>query len=410
VRQFSIAGAIAIALCGSADADGVGVISAGGDRGAAAKAIAGAVAEGRPARIVDDAAGEARAAIVAGAVPVATLERFRRVREQIDEAWRAFLRVQVEFAASRLATARTDAEQLLALPGGAALYADASLRLGAVLGHLGRTAESQAILALALVLDWDRPITLAEFSPDVVAAIDAVRALIASRSPQVMRPRRVRISSEPAGAVVTIDGVERGRAPLHVEVVHGQHVIVARLPLYQPRALALVVDEPTTELKLELDQDLDWLRVAEGAAIGVGDARAQELVDASLRFADLDEVVLVADAEQRGGPTLLVQRCAGLPSRCTAVIEIGYAERAGIGAAAREAWQAARAADLRYPPSVFGDPRATGKRGDDRCKLCRSPLLWGGIGVAAVAATIAVIAIVSSSRPPPVVGVDPGTF
>ena len=98
------------------------------------------------------------------------------MREQIDEGWRAFLRVQVDFAASRLATARTDAEALVALPGGAQLYADAALRLGAVLGHLGRTAEAQAILALALALDPDRPITLAEFSPDVVAAVDAVRA------------------------------------------------------------------------------------------------------------------------------------------------------------------------------------------------------------------------------------------
>jgi hypothetical protein len=406
VRQFSIAGAIAIALCGSAYADGVGVIAAsgaGGDRAAAAKAIAGAVADGRPARIVDDAAGEARAAIAGGAVPVAALERFRRVREQVDEAWRAFLRVQVDFAASRLASARTDAELIVAMPGGAALYADASLRLGAVLGHLGRAAESQAILALALALDPDRPITLAEFSPDVVAAVDAVRA-------QTRPTRSVRIVSEPAGAVVTLDGKELGRAPLHADIAVGQHVVVARMPLYQPRALALAVDAAMTELMLELDQDVEWLRVAEGAAIGVSDARVQELVDAALRFADLDEVVLVADAEQRGGPTLLVQRCAGLPARCTAVIEIGYAERSGIAAAAREAWQAARAADLRYPPGVFGDPRATGKHRDDRCKVCRSPFLWGGVGVAAVVATVAIIAIVSSSRPPPIVGVDPDDF
>ena len=41
----------------------------------------------------------------------------------------------------KLAHARTEAEALLALPGGGELYADAALRLGAVLGHQGRTAE-----------------------------------------------------------------------------------------------------------------------------------------------------------------------------------------------------------------------------------------------------------------------------
>lgn len=403
MRQLWIAGGIAIALSGSARADGVGVIAAGGDRAAAAKAMAGAVAEARPVRIVDDAVGDARASIAAGAVPIATLERFRHVRDQIDEAWRAFLRVQVDFAASRLAAARTEAEGLVALPGGAALYADASLRLGAVLGYLGRSVESQSTLALALALDPERPITLAEFSPDVVAAVDAVRA-------QTRPTRSVRIASEPAGAQISVDGKELGRAPLHAELALGQHVVVARAPRYQSRALAVAVGDATRDVELPLEPDVAWARLAEGIAIGTHDAQAQDVVDAAVRYADLDEVVLVADAAQRGGPTLLVQRCAGLPARCTAVIEIDYAEKSGIAAAAREAWQTVKAADLRYPPSVFGDPRATGTTGDGRCRLCRSPILWGGVGLAAVVATVAIIAIVSSSRPPPTVGVDPDQF
>lgn len=406
MRQLSIAGAIAFALCGTARADGVGVVAVsahGGDRSAAARAMAGAVGEGRPPRIVEDAIREARAQIAAGAVPVATLERFRRTREQIDEAWRAFLRVRVDFAASRLASARTEAEELVALPGGAAIYADASLRLGAVLAYLGRTAEAQTILGLALALDPARPITLAEFSPDVVAAVDAARA--------VTRPTRsVRIASEPAGAAISIDGKELGRAPLHADLAIGQHVVVARAAQHESRALAFAVDAATNEVAVELAPDPAWMRLAEGVTIGMDDHRAQELVDAAVRYADLDDVALVADVQLRGGPTLLVQRCAGLPARCSAVIEIGYAERSGLGAAARAAWQAARAANLRYPPSLFGDGRVTGTPVDTRCKLCRNPVLWGGVGAAAVIATIAVIAIVSSSRPPPVVGVDPGKF
>src|SRR6185369_12018928 len=133
-----------------------------------------AVREGGPRRVID-ALAEARAALAGGAVPIATLARFRRVRELVAEGWSAYLHVQVAYAAERLAAARTEAEALVVLPGGAALYADASLRLGAVLGNLGRPDGAMAALSLAVALDPERPIELTEFSPDVRAAVDAVR-------------------------------------------------------------------------------------------------------------------------------------------------------------------------------------------------------------------------------------------
>ncbi len=408
VRVFA-AWAIAIAAATPlAHADGVGVVavsSTAGERVAVGAAMASAIdaGPGRPQRTSVDAVGEARAAIVAGAVPIGTLERFRRVRDQIDEGWRAFVRVQVDFAASRLSAARTEAESIVALPGGAALYADASLRLGAVLGHLGRLPESHAALSLALALDPDRPITLAEFSPDVVAAVDAVRS-------QTLPARPLRITTEPAGAAITVDGKEVGTSPLSLDVTHGQHVIVARHALHETRALAVAVDASSPEVALELRPDVPWSRLAEGPAIGLADAGAQELTDATLRFSDLDEVVLVASTDRRGGPALLVQRCVGLPARCTAVVDVGYTDRSGLSAAAREAWQTVRAADLRYPPSVFADAGTSGMKGDDRCKLCRSPILWGSLGAAALIGTIVVIAVVSGSQPPPILGVDRDHF
>jgi hypothetical protein len=397
MRLLPIAGAIALATS-PARADGVGVVGVSvtsTDAGTVRKAVAAAVGPGR--RVVDDAVKDARGNIMTGAVPTATLERFRRVREQIDEAWRAYLRVQVDFAASRLAAARTDAESLVALPTGALLYADASLRLGAVLAHLGRTHEAQAILALAIALDPDRPITLSEFSPDIVAAVDAVRA-----QPRATKP--IRITSSPAGATISVDGRDVGKAPLTTELALGQHVVVARMPLMQPHAQAFSVDEG--DIAVTLEPDAAWGELGRGAQVGKEGAA---LVDATIRFADLDEVVLVADTDRRGGPAILMQRCAGLPANCTAVVEVGYAT-GGLAAAAREAWATVRAADLRYPPSVFGDERLTGKHADDRCKVCRSPILWGGVGVAAIVATVAIIAVVSASRPPPVVGVDPSQY
>ena len=401
MRQLGIAAALAFGLSGSASADTIGIVVVGGNRAPIASAIAGAAGTGH--RLVDDAAIEARIAIMGGAVPAARLEAFRRVRDEIEEAWRAYLRVQAELAASRLASARTDAETIVALPGGELLYADASLRLGAVLAHLGRAAEAQASLALALALDPDRPITLAEFSPDVVSAVDAARA-------QKRASRQVRIASEPAGAILLVDGKELGRAPLTAELALGQHVVVARLPLYEARGQAVAVDEATQQLAIELERDPAWRRLGEGPVIGLAETAAQELVDAIERYADLDEVLLAADSEQSGGPALLVQRCAGLPARCTAIVEIGYADRSGLPAAAREAWQAARAGELRYQPSLFADARVGGKPIDQGCKVCRNPFVWAGVGAVVVIGTIVAIAVASASRPPPIVGVDPGQF
>jgi tetratricopeptide (TPR) repeat protein len=404
LSRASVAIALVCAAAAPARAD-TGIIALSAtelDRGAVARAMAAALDPTEP-RIVEDAVAEARSAIAAGAVAVSRLEQFRRVRVQIDEGWRAFVRVQVELAASRLAVARTHAEELVALPGGDALYADASLRLGAVLAHLGRTPEANAALALALALDPDRPVTLAEFSPDVVAAVDAARA-------QPRTQRSLRITSEPAGAAITLDGKQVGRTPLTVDVTHGQHVVVANQPLFEPYARAFAVDPTTSELAVELRRDAAWTQLAQGATVGLADAQAQQLVDAAIQFTDLDQVVLVAETDRRGGPTLLVQRCAGMPARCTAVVDIGHADASGLPAAAREAWQTVRAADLRYPPSVFAGARAARTGSDDRCKLCRSPLVWGSVGAAAVIGTLVVIAVTSGSRPPPTLMVDPRQY
>ena len=399
---FACAIAIAIAAPRAAVADGAGVIAANGDdRAAVAEAMARAIS-GRAGRVVPDAVGVARVAVAAGAVPAEVLARFRRVREQVDEGWRAYLRVAVENAQLRLAGARAEAEPLLALPGGAEVYADAALRLGAVLGHLGRRAEAQAALALALALDRDRPITLAEFSPDVIEAIDA-----AKRAPAPIR--RLRIATEPAGALIRVDGAEVGRSPVEVEVVRGQHVIVARAPLHHAAVRAVAVEDAAASVSVELQRDEDAGRLAAGAVRGLAEPAAQALIDATLRFADLDEVVVAADTTRRGGPTLLVQRCAGAPARCSAVVEIGYGERAGLAAAARAAWEAARAGELRYPPVVLGD-RGGRRDGKDRCKVCRSPWLWTGVGAAVAAGVVLAILATSGPPPAPVVGVDPSQF
>ncbi len=395
--------AIVVAVIGSSRpvrADGAGVIAASAsDRGATATAFAD-VMVGRARRIVADAAGEARAAAIAGAVPVATIARFRRVRELVDEGWEAYLRVAADVAASRLIAARTRAEPLTALPGGAEVYADAALRLGVVFGYLGRKQESRDVIALALALDPDRPITTFEFAPDVVDAIEAVRA-------EHRKTSKLHVTSTPPGAAIWVDGRDVGRAPLDVDVPRGQHVVVARAPEYEPTVQGVAVGDVPAVLDLALDADPELARLyGPRPGLGMSATEQQQLVDATLRYADLDEVVIVAETRRRGGPVLMAQRCAGLPARCSAVVEVGFAP-GGRTAAARSVWEAARTGELRYPPSVLGEHANTGN--PHRCETCRSPWLWGGIAAAVVVGAIVVIAS-SSSRPPPVVGIDPSGF
>jgi PEGA domain-containing protein len=399
VKCLPIAGAIVFAAVHAAHAGGLGVVAAGtggADRAAVAAAVVDAI--GARERVVGDAIGEARAQRATGAVPSATLARFRRVREMIDDGWRAYLRVQIDFAQSRLAAARTEAEPLVALPGGAELYADAALRLGAVLQHR-RIADAAAVIALALALDPRRPITLAEFSPDVVEAVAAVRA-----APVVLQ--RVHVATTPPGAIVSVDGNELGRAPLDAQVTRGQHLVVARAPQHHAAVQGVNVDGAAA-VELRLERDDDAAQLATGAEPGIAEPAEQALVDAAIELADLDELVEAAVSDRRGGPTLIVQRCAGMPARCTAVVEVGFGDRAGLAAAAREAWQAAQGGTLRYPPGVLGaiKPRPP----EVGCRLCRNPLVWTGVGAVVLGAVIAIV-VTSGSKPAPILTVDGHDF
>lgn len=390
-----------MAAVSPARAEGIGVIGAATGRDDAALAAALVEAVGARGRVVGDAVGEARAQLAAGAVPIATLAQVRQVREMIDEGWRAFLRVQIDFAHSRLAAARSAAEPLVALPGGAELYADAALRLGAVMLHR-RIPDAKAVLALAIALDPARPITLAEFSPDIVEAIDAVRA-----QPAALARVHVRVAGA-AGAMISIDGVELGRAPLDAQVTRGQHLVVARAPMHRAVVQGIVVGESSAIAELALERDDDAARLAGGAVPGMAADAEQALVDSALQLADLDEVIVAAISDRHGGPALIAQRCAGAPARCTAVVEVGFGDRAGLAAAAREAWPAMQAGALRYPPSVIGDS-APARRAPEGCRWCRNPLVWTGVG-AVVLGTVIAIVVTSGSQPPPELIVDGGQF
>lgn len=383
---------------------------------------------------VGDGVALARAARQAGAVPAAQLAALARVIEAGAEGWRAYLQVAVPFAASRLGKARSDAEALLPLPGGLELYADLSLRLGAALLSLGRVDEAEDAFALSATLDGDREVSLVEFSPDIVEAVARVKKRQGASAELVVTVEGSEARSEPRGVArsaprsaaapsIEIDGV--AMAPVSVTatasggviarfaVARGQHVIVVRRRGYEDAAQAVRVPEGGAEAALILVEDRLARALADAAVAlaGMSEDRALSLVEAVLTYGDADEVLLVAASSRRGAPALLAQRC-GASLRCTAVVEIGYT-RPGLAPAMRAAWAALERGELRYPPSLPSDARVLPDRasaGDGKCRLCRSPWLWAGVGATVAISSAVLIYLLGQEQPPPALTVDPGEF
>jgi hypothetical protein len=407
MRGRRLGAAMILLLAASpAAAEHVGVLALDGKdapvpRGELARRIAAAASDAT-AGVLTTAAENLRA----GAVPRSRLERFTQVRARADEGWRSFTNVQPDAARSRLARARGDAEELLAIAGGLELYADISLRLGAVLDHLGRDAEAGDAIRVALALDPDRVLTEREFSPDVLAAVESARAV----APPT---RAVRIGGSTPGRApveLEVDGTSRGTAPLTLELPLGNHVVIARAPGHTPRALAFALNATaTTELAVDLDPDPHAAAIAAGLAAGTPDGRATATVEAALRFGEVDAIIVAATAWRRDEPALLIQRCAGIPLRCTPITEIGYRDSTGLDAAARAGLEdVSTAGATLVAPTLANDRRLEQGRGNDgRCITCK-PWVWAGAGAVLIAATVITLVVTADKPTHPLIILDPG--
>jgi len=360
-----------------------------------------------------DALGVARAAARDGAVPAEALAGFARVDALIDEGWRAYLEVHTEFALGRLGEARRQAEALLPLEGGARSYAEAALKLGAALDNAKKADEADEVLRLAHALDPDREVTLQEFSPDVVAAWQRAQAATVAR-------RALRVTARAAGGgglddvTVELDGVA---IEVTADVAIGQHVVVVRAG--QMRALGQTISVPAgdapLELEVELDSDPAAVGLADGPAAGQREPEAGRWVDAVLAYAELDGLVIASSVWRGKRPAVLVQWCDGSPATCTAVVEVGYDDASGLGAATRAALADALAARTgqRYGATMPSDARVARSsppvvigRG---CRWCR-PALYLGAGVVVIAATAIAFALAADDERVTSIGIDPGDF
>lgn len=364
----------------------------------------------------------ARARLRSGAVPRGRLVAFRRARELMNEGWRAYLGVEVQFAAARLAAARATASKLLDLPGGLELFAEISLRLGVVRQHLKQADQAAALFRLAATLRPSRAVTVAEFAPDMVAAY---RKAIAAKPPQVSV--RVQVSASGRrpvrGLRIEVDGKAVATGATSARVTAGQHVVVARARGFRSRGEVFAVEASTDRLRLVLDFEPATAAVLAGRAglrVGTAEAKAATAVEGVVRYAELDTLVLVASVWRRGSPALLGQACAGIPVRCTRVVELRFPSQAGVAAAARELWRLLSAAlsRARFPPTLLVDARMTdrdsgkkhnGHHHNNKRAWWRNRWLWVGAGAVATAVGAAVL-LSRDTQVSPVFEVHPCDF
>lgn len=354
-----------------------------------------------------DGLAEVAAARAAGAEPIAAMAGFAEVSNLIALGWRAYVAADPVFAANRLGAARTAAERLLIYDGGAALYADASLRLGIALGHLGERDRADDALRLAHALDPARAVTIAEFSPDAVAAYQAA---VAESPPTVT----VRIDAL-AGAAVTVDGRAVGVAPVSLAVPVGAHVIGLRAAGYAPLAQAVEIGAGSALIALELTPDRGAAAVARAGRAGfaaLGERDAAAAIDAIVTYTEAEEVIVVAATRRTAGPALIGQRCRG-GAACTAVVEVGYPLGGELATAAAVLRERLARADARYRVSLGGDARLrpqTPRRPGGGDGGARRRWWWIGGGAAVAALATVVIVAATAADDGPTIAVDPGDF
>jgi hypothetical protein len=155
----------------------------------------------------------------AGVEPSA-LDPLRETDRLIAEACRSAAELDEPTALRRLAEAERLMTRALAVPGAAAFYAEVQLQLGVTAAQLGLTGLAEAAFARAARLDARRRLLAAEATPDVVQL--AARVFdAASSAPE----GELRIVTEPSGARVFVDDVERGSAPLLLRARTGVHAL-----------------------------------------------------------------------------------------------------------------------------------------------------------------------------------------
>ena len=418
VSFIAVTGLVVAAAAPRAFADAVGIVArSSADAPVPSPELAAAIADvlrGNGVEPESDPFARARQRVDRGAVPVERLAGFSKARNLAREGWRAYAAVESERAVQLLTEARTAALDVFDLDGGSALYADIALRLGVVQLQLGRAEVAADSFRLSRTLDPEREVSIASFAPDIVTAFD--RAVAAQRDPV-----SIRVTSQPAGARIELDGRYVGSAPATIQTTRGAHVVIARSPGHRAQARAIAVTDSGRDVAIDLPSDPETQAIAVGSpglTVGRASARTEVALSALIRYAELDGVVVVAGVWRRGQPALIGQYCADIPVRCTRIVEIRFPAPEAASSACAELWSALRAEARETTPALLEDrrlvagearPRQGPSESTGGCRWCRSPWLWVGVGAAVVAAGTTWL-VLRDRDIEPVVTIDPCQF
>ncbi len=363
-----------------------------------------------------------------GAATASSNALLARLRQEVTQSWRAYLSVSLDTAATGLSTVVRAALPLTVTVAGRDLFVDALLRLGIVSSQrsdLSAEAKQAAQdgIALALRLDPDRTLSLSEFSPDVVALVDATRA-----APIETTELRVRSA---VAIQLTLDGRALGALPAQGTrtwpVARGMHVLIVadgvRRP--QPRLLEVGRNGALVDLVPESDAVAETLR--RDATRYTTGRDADDLLQALAMIGSASEAVVVVATWKRGGPALQAQRClfpavvaAPLvpgtgPFFCYAPTDVGWdgsTQRldTAVDELARALFQAATPTTP-ATIAIVTEPSARPPRVATPCQWCRNKWVWAGVGSALVAGAVAVYLVTRSGDPvAPIIVVTPGDF
>jgi hypothetical protein len=150
----------------------------------------------------------------------AALAPLRETDQLITEARRRAAELDEPGALRRLAEAERLLASALGVPGSAAFYAEVQLQLGVTAAQMGHTGLAAASFVRAARLDGRRRLLAGEAAPEVVALAARIydEAISAPEG-------ELRIATDPPGAHVYVDDVERGVTPFTLRAPVGVHAL-----------------------------------------------------------------------------------------------------------------------------------------------------------------------------------------
>ncbi|HEX4355184.1 MAG TPA: PEGA domain-containing protein, partial [Polyangiales bacterium] len=186
-----------------------------------------------------------------GGIEPSALDPLRESDRLIAQARRDAAELDEPSALRRLAEAERLLSHALAVPGSSAFYAEVQLQLGVTAAQLGLDGLAEASFARAARLDPRRRLLAGEAPPTVVSLAARVFDR-ASAAPE----GEVRIVTDPIGARVFLDEVERGNAPVIVRARSGVHSLRIEAPGHVAYGVLFELEEgrrPDVSVALTID-------------------------------------------------------------------------------------------------------------------------------------------------------------